>query len=125
MLSQIYRFHGHGSLRYVYRNGHSIRGRLITVKYSENRRRKISRCSVVVSKKIAKLAVDRNRIRRRIYEIIRLQLPYIQKPHDIVVIITNSDIQQLSHEELTSYLCNQLREADILPSPTSDNSGTI
>lgn len=117
MLSQRYRFHGHGSLRYVYRNGQSVRCHLMTIKYTENKRRKTSRCSIVVSKKIAKHAVDRNRIRRRLYEVVRTSWPYIRTPHDIVIIVATADIAMLPHDELVACVQEQLVTARILPSP--------
>ena len=45
MLSAQHRFHGHGSLRYVYKNGQAVRSHLITVKYTSNPYRKHSQRS--------------------------------------------------------------------------------
>ena len=73
MLAQKFRFHGHGSLRYLYKNGDAVRSHLITLKYIANPRRKTSRFTVVVGKKVIKSAVKRNRIRRRVYEVVRLE----------------------------------------------------
>lgn len=100
MLSARYRFHGHGSLRYVYKNGQAARSRLLTVKYTRNKHRKYSRFAVVVSKKVHKSAVGRNRIRRRMYEIIRQELPEIAEAHDVVVIVTSSEVLALPAPEL-------------------------
>ena len=119
MLTNHHRFHGHGSLRYVYRRGDVIRGRTITLRYAENSRRGHSRVAVVVSKKVLKSAVGRNRIRRRVYEIIRHTLPSIQTPYDIAVLVFSSDVATMPHHELESIVHGQLREAGILPSPTS------
>lgn len=50
-----------------------------------------SRFCAIVSKKLAKKAIERNRLRRRIYEIIRLnwnRLP--QKCYDVVVLCRHS-----------------------------------
>lgn len=44
-----------------------------------------SRVSVVVSKKTAKTAVDRNYLRRRFYDIIRLFLNQTEKPFTVVI----------------------------------------
>ena len=71
MLAFKNRFHGHGSLRYVYRNGKVIRHHQMTLKWTTNPRRKTPRVAVVVGKKIYKGAVGRNRIRRRVYEAMR------------------------------------------------------
>lgn len=100
MLSQSHRFHGHGSLRYVYKNGQAIRSHLITIKYVKNSHRKHSRFAVVVSKKVLKSAVGRNRIRRRLYEVIRGQLPDISAAHDVAVMVFSSEIISLPNEDL-------------------------
>ena len=100
MLSAAYRFHGHGSLRYVYKNGQAVRTHVITIKYTKNPRRKVSRFAVVISKKVHKSAVGRNRMRRRIYEIIRQELPNITIPHDVAVMVFSSEVIAMPHEEL-------------------------
>lgn len=113
MLSVTHRFHGHGSLRYVYKNGNAIRSHLITIKYIDNPRRKHSRFAVVVSKKVHKSAVGRNRIRRRIYEIIRHELPSIRLPHDIAVMVFSSEVLSMPHDELNETLKQLFAQADL------------
>ena len=100
MIPVKYRFHGHGSLRYLFKNGQAVRSRHLTVKYIANPRRKQSRFSVVVSKKVHKSAVGRNRMRRRLYEIVRLDTPNHTKTHDVALIITNSEVMGMEHTEL-------------------------
>jgi ribonuclease P protein component len=68
MISRTNRFHGYNSLRNVYRHGNTARGPLFAVKSLQNPRRKSYRLAVVVSRKVNKSAVARNRIRRRLYE---------------------------------------------------------
>lgn len=114
MLSHRNRFHGHGSLRYLYRHGKSTRGRYIALKYNENERRVHSRFAVVVSKKIYKSAVKRNRIRRRIYEIIRLHNDRIQRPHDIALTVLDPQILVLPHDELQESIVCLLEKESIL-----------
>ena len=104
MIPAIYRFHGHNSLRYVYTNGKAIRSQLITLKSTPNSRRKHSRFSVVVSKKVIKSAVGRNRIRRRLYEYVRSRLNRIEGIHDVVLICTSSELRTLPYVDLTSQL---------------------
>lgn len=100
MLSFQNRFHGHGSLRYVYKNGEAVRSHLLTIKHIHNSHRKHSRFSVVVSKKVHKGAVGRNRIRRRLYEIIRHELPQLKTSSDVVLIIFSSEVISMPHDEL-------------------------
>ncbi|MDO5343410.1 MAG: ribonuclease P protein component [Candidatus Saccharibacteria bacterium] len=100
MLEQKHRFHGHGSLRYVYAKGQAVRSSQMTVKYITNPRRASSRFSVVVSKKVFKSAVRRNRIRRRIYEIIRLELPRLKGHTDVAVMVFSPEIFSMPHAEV-------------------------
>lgn len=113
MLSFSHRFHGHGSLRYVYNNGQAIRSHLITIKYVKNSHRKHSRFAVVVSKKVHKSAVGRNRMRRRLYELIRHELPNIRSPHDVVVLIFSSEVMAMSHVELQALVKQLFQSADL------------
>lgn len=82
MLAKSHRFHGHNSLRYVYQKGTTVRTPLISLKFVLNSRRKTYRAAVVVSRKVNKSAVVRNRIRRRIYEAIRLE--EVNEPYDLI-----------------------------------------
>lgn len=75
MISRLYRFHGHSALSYVYRKGRTVRTPQCTLKFVPNDRRPTYRVAVVVSKKLSKSAVVRNRIRRRLYEEVRGRLP--------------------------------------------------
>jgi len=104
MISSLYRFHGHNSLRYVYANGKAVRSQAITIKTTTNDRRKYSRFSVVVSKKVIKGAVGRNRIRRRLYEYIRTHINEIEGIHDVVLICTSSELRTLPYDTLSAQL---------------------
>jgi len=113
MLAFRYRFHGHGSLRYVYTHGQVVRSRLITLKHSRHPKRKNPRVAVVVSKKVLKSAVGRNRIRRRLYEIMRHELPQFHNNQDVVLIVFSADVLTMPHEELKAAVQQLLTTADI------------
>lgn len=115
MLAYSNRFHGHSSLRYVFKNGQTVRSRLLTLRYTANRHRKESRFSVSISKKVLKSAVKRNRVRRRIYEVIRLKLPELTGVYDVVFIVTSPDLLQMEHMELKDAVLRCLSEAGIMP----------
>jgi len=104
MIPFINRFHGHNSLSYVYKNGHAIRGRSVTIKFVKNTHSTNPRVAVVVSKKVLKSAVRRNLIRRRLYEYIRPKLADLNGVYDIAIIVTSNDLIGVSHKEL----CDQL-----------------
>ena len=111
MLAFRNRFHGHGSLKYVYTHGHAVRSHLITLKHSRHPRRTMSRAAVVVSKKTYKRAVGRNRIRRRIYEIIRKELPYLHDNCDLVFIVFAAEVLVAPHDELVDNIRQLLKSA--------------
>jgi ribonuclease P protein component len=112
MISRTHRFHGHGSLRYVYQNGQTVRGPLCSLKYVRNERRKSYRLAVVVSKKVHKSAVKRNRIRRRLYEAIRLNAVGIPA-YDMVITVFHEQVGEMPAEELVKMVKAQLRQAGI------------
>lgn len=91
-----------------------MRGPLFAVKYLLNDRRKTYRVAVVVSKKVHKSAVVRNRIRRRLYEIIRLLVPEQTPPYDIVLIVYSESVADVPATELSAQLTDQLKRARII-----------
>ena len=113
MLAKKYRFHSRGGVRYTYQNGKSIRGSRISLVFAENARGK-QRFAVVVSKKVLKSAVGRNRIRRRVYEAIRLQLPEIKKPVDCIFNIYNKEVLDMDFYILQNLIAGLLKEAEIV-----------
>lgn len=113
MLAQKNRFHGHASLKYVYRNGNVSRSHLFVVRAIHNTRRREPRCSVVVSKKVLKSAVGRNRIRRRVYHVLHEQLERVQGAQDIVVIVCSAEVAMVPHEDMRTQLLMQLAEAKV------------
>jgi ribonuclease P protein component len=114
MISKAHRFNGHGSLKYTYRNGETIRGPLCSLKFVVNNRRKDYRLAVVVNKKVHKSAVVRNRIRRIIYEIVRTNAEQIKVPYDIVITIFSDQILEISPEEQKTMVTAQLHQAGII-----------
>lgn len=119
MISRAHRFHGHNSLRYVYQHGKTVRGPLTATKYVANSRRDTYRAAVVVSKKVSKSAVKRNRIRRRLYEAARLLEDKITQPYDIVITVFHEQLAEMPAPEITRLLRAQFRQAGILESSKS------
>jgi ribonuclease P protein component len=113
MIPAAFRFHGHNSLRYVYANGKAVRSHYITIKAIKNPRRSKPRLSVVVSKKVLKSAVGRNRIRRRIYEYMRPHLLALPEVYDIVIIATSSELRDMPADELHAHLGGLLEKSQL------------
>lgn len=85
----------------------------MTVKYIANPRRKHSRFAVVISKKVHKSAVGRNRMRRRVYEVIRLNVHRMARPSDVAVIVTSGEVLGMEAEVLRQQIEGQFREAGL------------
>lgn len=79
----------------------------MSIKYSHNDRRSNYRLAVVVSKKVHKSAVTRNRIRRRIYEAVRQNPPV--GGLDIVLTVFSDAVAELSSTELTKQVTGLMR----------------
>ncbi|MEK7059598.1 MAG: ribonuclease P protein component [Patescibacteria group bacterium] len=96
MISVAHRFHGYGSLRGVYQSGQTVRGPLMNLRYGLRDRHKPYRLAVVVSRKVSKSAVVRNRIRRRIYEAVRQSSVDIEPGTDMIITVFD---EQLAEQE--------------------------
>lgn len=113
MLAKSHRFHGLGSLRPVYRQGQTVRSSQISLRYRLNSRRETYRASVVVSRKVHKSAVKRNRIRRRIYEIIRLEETKIIEPHEFIFTVFSDQLLDWPSDRVSREITGLLTKAGI------------
>lgn len=102
MLNRKHRFHGYGSLRRVYDNSKSVRGPLVSLRYSIRKPDKKYRVAVVVAKKVNKSAVVRNRIRRRIFEIVRQS--QVKESIDYIFTVYSDQVAELPAEELKNQI---------------------
>ena len=112
MLSKKYRFHSRGGVRYVYQKGKTIRRPKMSLVFVENTRG-FTRLSVVVSKKVEKSAVGRNRIRRRIYEALRLNMEDIPKKTDYIFVVYSKDLMRMPFSEVEKLLGELVAEAKV------------
>ena len=125
MIASSHRFHGYNSLRYVYQHGRTVRGPLMALKLVINDRRKTYRLAVVVSKKVHKSAVRRNRIRRRLYEAVRHCEPEITKPYDLVLTVFHEQVADMPADELARMVRAQLRQAGVLQKPAKQETAPL
>ena len=111
MIARAHRFHGYNSLRQVYTRGSVVRGQFTALKFLDNPKRSQYRAAVVVSRKVHKSAVVRNRIRRRIYEIIRLHMKSDGPAYDLVFVVYSEQVAAIPAEELEKQIVTQLTKA--------------
>ena len=112
MLSKKYRFHSRGGVRYVYQKGKTIRSPKMSLVFVDNERG-FTRVAVVVSKRVEKSAVTRNRIRRRVYEAIRLNFVQLPKKRDYVFVIFTKNVMKMKFSELEKNLGELIQESKV------------
>lgn len=96
----------------VYKKGKRTHGEFVTVITSKNEIN-ISRFGVIVSNKVSKKATERNKIRRRISEIIRQNLGLLKKGLD-VIIIAKIQILDKKYEDIESEILKLFKKQKIL-----------
>ena len=119
MINRLYRFHGHGSLRYLQKNGETVRGQYFSLRYSKNPKRTKYRLAVIVSRKVSKSAVVRNRIRRRLYESVRILYGNFTEVYDMTLIAYDENLATLSPERLQKEVTKALQKATIVSSSSA------
>ena len=112
MLSKKYRFHSRGGVRYVYQYGKTVRTQKVSLVFVENTRG-FTRVAVVVSKKVEKTAVGRNRMRRRVYEAIRRNFELVPKGMDYVFVVYSKEIMRMPFGELEGMLGKLVEESKV------------
>lgn len=113
MIARKHRFHGYGSLKYTYQHGSVVRGPMCAIKYVSNPKRQEYRLSVVVSKKVHKSAVVRNRIRRRLYEAVRLESDKLAQPYDMVITVFTDQLKDLPAPDVRKMISSQLKQGKL------------
>jgi len=114
MITNAHRFRGRKGLEHLHKKGAVVRVQGASLKYVANQKRSTYRAAVVVSKKVHKSAVVRNRIRRRIYEQIRLQMPQTEAV-DMAVMVYDDMFAAMPAEVVSSSVEQLLKKAGLLP----------
>ena len=81
--------------------------------------RGFTRVAVVVSKKVAKSAVERNRIRRRLYEVIRVNFDLVPKKMDYIFVVYSKEVLKMRFSELESLMGELVEESKICYNKTN------
>jgi len=69
------------------------------------------RLAVVVSKKVAPNAVTRNRIRRRVFEEVRIQKRLKTMPLDCIIYVKSERVADVKYEDLSEQIANLTKKA--------------
>ena len=112
MLNQKYRFHSRGGVRYVYKKGKTIRTPKASLVFTDNTRG-FTRFAVVISKKVIKSAVGRNRCRRRVYEAIRRNFEDIPMKRDYIFVLYSKDFLTMPFSDIEKLLGDLVAQSKI------------
>ncbi|HEY4161120.1 MAG TPA: ribonuclease P protein component [Candidatus Saccharimonadales bacterium] len=100
MINRSHRFHGRASIQRLYKNSKMVRSASLSLRFAPNTRREHYRLAVVVSRKVHKSAVVRNRIRRRVYEHVRIMFGSQSLPYDLLITAHTDVVASCSSDEL-------------------------
>jgi len=96
----------------VFKTGRSVFDPVCGFKFLKNGL-SVSRFAIMVGTKISKSAVKRNRIRRQIREIIRLNIPNIQKGFDFSFIV-RPEAKNAKYQDLEKIIIGGLKRARLI-----------
>ncbi len=96
----------------IFKHGKSVFDSACGAKFEKNGK-ELSRFAVVVSTKVHKSAVKRNKIRRQYQEIIRLNLENLKIGYD-VVLLTSKPALDLNYHEKETRLLKVFKKAGLL-----------
>lgn len=97
----------------IFNSGKTVRNSFLFIKFLRVRAQKASKFGIVVSAKVSKKAVVRNRIRRQISEVIRANLDHIGNNVN-VAIVANSKIVGKEFTEIKKVVSELLKKAKII-----------
>ncbi len=121
MIGASHRFHGHASLNKFFMGSRSVRlSPALQLRYQATNRRTGYRAAVVVSRKVHKSAVVRNRIRRRLYALVGQFSSHFTAAYDLVFIAQKAELATISNTEIQSLISNMLIKAGVMESGPSD-----
>lgn len=110
-------------LELVLNRGHRSFARDLGLKFISNNLDH-SRFTVIVSNKISKKAVERNQIKRRLREILRLAAPNLVENLDLIV-LTKDSVKNLNYQGLEEQIYYCLNRAKLTASQAQDTRNKI
>lgn len=98
----------------MYRNSKLVRSASLSLRFAPNPKRSDYRLAVVVSRKVSKSAVVRNRIRRRIYEHVRILSTSFSTPRDLMVVVFDESFAEKPAEYVDQEVTKLFIKAKLL-----------
>lgn len=117
-MKRAYRLRRPDQFQRVRREGRSWEHSLLILNAMPNRRR-VTRCGFVVTKRMGG-AVERNRVRRRVREAVRLAYPSLLVGWDLVFVLRSKALIDMEFDRIQSAIEQLLRRASVWNEQTSD-----
>ena len=114
MLQKEYRITHKKDFEKIFNDGKGVFTDIMGVKLIPNNL-KYSRFGIIISNKVSKKAVERNKIRRQIRSAIKLNLDKIKRERDIVI-ICKPEIKKLDYKNIEVELQKILRKVKLIDS---------
>lgn len=111
MIGRSNRFHGRAAIARVQKTGISVRSGMFVLRSVPNPKRSSYRLAVVVSRRVSKSAVVRNRIRRRLYERVRILSSSMPAPHDLVLMVYDEQVATAPPAKLDAEVAKLFKKA--------------
>jgi ribonuclease P protein component len=112
MLPKNYRLRLKNDFDRLFKEGKFAGQAFLTLGFAKNKL-DISRFAVIVGKKVNKKAVTRNSIKRKVVEIIRLNLKQIKPSFDLVFIV-KPEVRGKKYIEIENVVLNLLKRARLI-----------
>ncbi len=112
MLSKKNRLKKKKDFERVFKKGRGFKQGFLYLKILENNLKE-SRLGFVVGKNVSKRAVDRNKIKRRLSEVVRLKIPGLKKAIDAVIVVL-AESGEYDFKNLESGLNNLFKKAGLI-----------
>lgn len=116
MLPRQHRLRDRHDFDRVYEHKTAYHGKLAVLWLAPQSHRETPRLGIVVSKKVSKRAVDRNRLKRQWRRVIHLLLPQIAAGWDMIVVVRQAALQ-VSDEDCRAELMQLMAKAGVLTMP--------
>jgi ribonuclease P protein component len=113
MLAKQFRFHGSAALRWLYKAGGAVRTQHMSLRF-RSQNAPGYRAAIVVSKKVSKSAVVRNRIRRRLYESLRTLPKPVLSGYALLITVYDESLSTMPTAKMHMELTTLLSKARIL-----------
>jgi ribonuclease P protein component len=109
-LEKKYRLRRNKDFQYTYKRGRSLRHPLLVLIYRRTNRAEC-RIGFSITKKFGN-AVQRNRIKRQLRELLRLQLQQLKQGYDLIFVV-RKEARGASYQELDSAVRNLLKRGKL------------